>query len=704
MKFKRNLLILSVILIGILIVVAGCTTPITTAVTGVTLNQTTMALPTGGATGTLVATVAPATATNTSVTWSSSTPTVATVANGVVTSVAAGTTTITVTTVDGSFTATCAVTVTSVVVISTAAIAGVTKPVTGATPVVTITAATQYTGTVTWSPTATTFAASKAYTATITLTPTTGYTLTGVAANLFTVSGATTATNSADSGIVTAVFPATAAVTTITTAAIAGVTAPITGATPVTTITVATQYTGTVTWSSTPTTFAASTAYTATITLTPTTGYTLTGVAANFFTVTGATATNTVNLGVVTAVFAATAAPVIATASTIANAASAPTVTVTGTGFKTTIAAADLTVGVGTTGLTLGTVTYVSATQITVAFTGTAAAGNVTIQAKTSAFTPTAGAASNTLIVTVPAASSTSPDATKLFVSAQNDNAKYTSLPSGYSVKVYSGTTDVAASATLKGEISVEDSWTGLDTNTGDTDYIFFELIKTGWTSDRTSDGQIPAVPNAAALGSIQATGASTVTSSAAGNLTTGDSIKCYVVTTDYSTTGAVNVGTTMTLTTALVAANAPKYTKTNTAGHESILSAADGAILILTGAVGNNGTGTVGTLDTGDTITLSFTNGASVIVKHPILGSHITWTPTNGSSVFGATADQLRDTADSATSVVLVATSSVVDIDSDETVSFNVASTIPIVDAIGGNYVLPKATIFSAQYDSGDF
>ncbi|GAI88236.1 unnamed protein product, partial [marine sediment metagenome] len=252
---------------------------------------------------------------------------------------------------------------------------------------------------------------------------------------------------------------------------------------------------------------------------------------------------------------------------------------------------------------------------------------------------------------------------------------------------------------------SVEDTWTDLDTDTGDTDYIFFELIKTGWTSDRTSDGQIPAAPNADALGSIQATDADTVTSSAAGNLTTGDSIKGYVGGTDYSTTGAVNVGSTMTLTTDLAAGNAPYYTKTNTAGHESVLSStADGAILILTGAVGANATGTAGTLDAGDTITLSFTSGVSVIVEHPILGSHITWTPANGSSVFGAAADQLRDTADSATSVVLVATSSVEDIDSDETVSFNVASTIPIVDAIGGNYVLPRATIFAAHFDSGDF
>ena len=105
------------------LLLTGCqpTTPTPVAVTGVTLDQATMTLIAGGATGTLVATAAPADATNKSVTWSSSaddlywssseyTP-VATVANGVVTPLIAGTTTITVTTVDGGFTATCAVTV-----------------------------------------------------------------------------------------------------------------------------------------------------------------------------------------------------------------------------------------------------------------------------------------------------------------------------------------------------------------------------------------------------------------------------------------------------------------------------------------------------------------------------------------------------------------------------------------------------------------
>lgn len=65
-----------------------------------------------GDTETLVATVAPANATDKTVTWSSDDTEVATVTNGLVTAIGAGTATITVTTTDGSFTATCSVTVT----------------------------------------------------------------------------------------------------------------------------------------------------------------------------------------------------------------------------------------------------------------------------------------------------------------------------------------------------------------------------------------------------------------------------------------------------------------------------------------------------------------------------------------------------------------------------------------------------------------
>ncbi|MDR2717876.1 MAG: formylglycine-generating enzyme family protein [Treponema sp.] len=95
--------------------------------------------------------------------------------------------------------------------------------------------------------------------------------------------------------------------TVVNIAAIQGVTAPVTGGTPVAAITENAQYSGTVTWNGNPATFAAATAYTATITLTVKTGYTLQGVAADFFKVDGATASNAANSGVITAVFPATA-------------------------------------------------------------------------------------------------------------------------------------------------------------------------------------------------------------------------------------------------------------------------------------------------------------------------------------------------------------------------------------------------------------
>ena len=79
-------------------------------VQSVGLNKTELALEVGK-TGTLEAKVEPSDATNKNVTWSSSNPEFATVANGTVTAVSAGEATITVTTEDGGKTATCKVTV-----------------------------------------------------------------------------------------------------------------------------------------------------------------------------------------------------------------------------------------------------------------------------------------------------------------------------------------------------------------------------------------------------------------------------------------------------------------------------------------------------------------------------------------------------------------------------------------------------------------
>lgn len=76
----------------------------TVAVTGVSLNTSSGELTVGGQT-TLTATVLPADASNKTVTWESSAPTVASVVNGVITALAPGSAKITVKTQDGNFTA-----------------------------------------------------------------------------------------------------------------------------------------------------------------------------------------------------------------------------------------------------------------------------------------------------------------------------------------------------------------------------------------------------------------------------------------------------------------------------------------------------------------------------------------------------------------------------------------------------------------------
>ena len=82
----------------------------TVAVTGVSLNASSGELTVNGQT-TLTATVEPSNATNKTVTWTSSAPTVASVVNGVVTALKSGTATITAKTEDGGFTATYSLTV-----------------------------------------------------------------------------------------------------------------------------------------------------------------------------------------------------------------------------------------------------------------------------------------------------------------------------------------------------------------------------------------------------------------------------------------------------------------------------------------------------------------------------------------------------------------------------------------------------------------
>lgn len=87
-------------------------TPTSTAVTGVSLNKTTLSL-VEGKSETLTATVTPSSAVNKNVLWKSSDTSIASIdANGVITAQKPGTVTITVSTVDGNKTATLTLTVT----------------------------------------------------------------------------------------------------------------------------------------------------------------------------------------------------------------------------------------------------------------------------------------------------------------------------------------------------------------------------------------------------------------------------------------------------------------------------------------------------------------------------------------------------------------------------------------------------------------
>ena len=104
--------------------------PATIPVTGVELSESSLTLDVGD-TATLTATVLPDDATDKSVSWESSDPTVAKVENGLVTALKPGSTTITATTTDGSLTDTCEVTVNKIAITGTIAITTTQEPTVG---------------------------------------------------------------------------------------------------------------------------------------------------------------------------------------------------------------------------------------------------------------------------------------------------------------------------------------------------------------------------------------------------------------------------------------------------------------------------------------------------------------------------------------------------------------------------------------------
>jgi hypothetical protein len=197
----------------------------------------------------------------------------------------------------------------------------ITAPAVNGTPTTTVGTHTQYTGTITWKTAnedavSGTFGTGVAYTATVNLKANTGYTFTGVAANSFIYSGATSINEAGDGDeiTVTITFPATGTpVNALNLSSL--ITAPVVTGTPTTAEINRDQYTGTIAWQTaagapvtTGSTFAAATVYKAVVTLTAKPGYTFTGVAANSFTHTGASAiTNPANSGTVTITFPPTA-------------------------------------------------------------------------------------------------------------------------------------------------------------------------------------------------------------------------------------------------------------------------------------------------------------------------------------------------------------------------------------------------------------
>jgi len=186
---------------------------------------------------------------------------------------------------------------TDATVITIAAIQGVTVPINGGTPVTKITENTQYSGTVTWNGKPNTFTAATQYTATIMLTPKTGYTLHGISEDFFTVAGAVSVSNNANSGDITAVFPATAS-TSITSVSIS-ITAPVKGATPSTTVNGTGNFTlGSVSWSPSDNPFLGNKVYTASVTLTANSGYIFSGLSSAKINGQNATVSNNTGLSV----------------------------------------------------------------------------------------------------------------------------------------------------------------------------------------------------------------------------------------------------------------------------------------------------------------------------------------------------------------------------------------------------------------------
>ena len=335
-------------------------------VSGITLSPTTLSLTTG-ATSTITATISPNTATNQSITWTTSSSTIASVSNGVITAVSAGTATITATTADGSFTATTLVTVTALVTPpANVAVTGVSvnpttlSLTTGATSTITATISpnTATNQSITWTTSSSTIAsvsnrvitAVSAGTATITattadgsftattlvtviasVTPPANVAVTGVSVNPTTLSLTTGATST----ITATISPNTATNQSITWTTSSSTIASVSNGV----ITAVSAGTATVTATTADGSFTATTLVTVTALVTPPANVAVTGVSVNPTTLsltTGATSTITATISPNTAtnqsITWTTSSSTIASVSNgVITAVSAGTATVTAT-------------------------------------------------------------------------------------------------------------------------------------------------------------------------------------------------------------------------------------------------------------------------------------------------------------------------------------------------------------------------------------
>jgi len=293
----------------------------------------------------------------------------------------------------------------------------------------------------------------------------------------------------------------------ITTAAIL-VTAPVTGSTPINSTSDNGQFSTSIAWSGSPGTFAASTSYTATITISPDANYTVTGVAANFFTVTGATSvTNSANSTTVTAVFPATTAVASPGAPTIGTAAatSATTATVAFTA-PTSNGGATITKYTATSspgGIT-GTLSQSGSGTITVSGLSPNTAYTFTVTAFNGTGTSVKSSASNQIttqkaVITTAAILVPAPVTGNSPSSSTSDNGQYsTTITWSPSATPFAGSTAYTATITVIPDTAY--TLTGLSSN-------FFTV--SGATSVTTSSATVTAVfPNTTA---VTAPGAPTI-------------------------------------------------------------------------------------------------------------------------------------------------------------------------------------------------